>query len=168
MANKHIKRCSTSLMQIKTTMKYHFTLVRMAVTKISTNNNAGKGVKKRELSFNVVHVLKPPQFPLDCILVGGAVPPIIASPSKSSGTPKSCIFILGQSHSSHNFKEVVVVQLLSRVQLLQPHGLQPTRLLCPWDSPGKNTRVGCHFLLQGIFLTQESNPGLMHCRQILY
>ena len=30
---------------------------------------------------------------------------------------------------------------------LQPHGLQPTRLICPWDSPGKNTGVGCHFLL---------------------
>ena len=36
------------------------------------------------------------------------------------------------------------------------------------DSPGKNTGVGCHFLLQRIFLTQESNPGLLHCRQILY
>ena len=32
------------------------------------------------------------------------------------------------------------------------------QLLCPWDSPGKNTGVGCHFLLQGIFLTQGSNP----------
>ena len=42
------------------------------------------------------------------------------------------------------------------------------RLLCPWDSPGKNTGLGCHFLLQGIFSTQESNPGLLHCRQILY
>ena len=31
---------------------------------------------------------------------------------------------------------------------VRPHGLQPTRLLCPWDSPGKNTGVGCHFLLQ--------------------
>ena len=31
----------------------------------------------------------------------------------------------------------------------------PARLLCPWDSPDKNTGVGCHFLLQGIFLTQE-------------
>ena len=38
----------------------------------------------------------------------------------------------------------------------------------PWDSPGKNTRVGCHFLLQGIFLTQGSNPGLPHRRQMLY
>ena len=37
---------------------------------------------------------------------------------------------------------------------LQSHGLQSARLLCPWDSPGKNTRVGCHFLLQGSFLTQ--------------
>ena len=39
---------------------------------------------------------------------------------------------------------------------------------CPWDSPGKNTGVSCHFLLQGIFLTQESNPGLLPCRQIFY
>ena len=45
---------------------------------------------------------------------------------------------------------------------LQPHGLQPTRLLCPWDFPGKNTEVGCHFLLQGIFLTQGSNSHLLH------
>ena len=51
---------------------------------------------------------------------------------------------------------------------LWPHGLQPARLLCPWDSPGKNTGVGCHALLQGIFPTQGSNPGLLHCRWILY
>ena len=37
-------------------------------------------------------------------------------------------------------------------QTLQPHGLKPTRLLCPWDSLSKNTGMGCHFLLQGIFL----------------
>ena len=49
---------------------------------------------------------------------------------------------------------------------LQPHGLEPTRFLCPWDSPGKNTGVGFHSLLQGISLTQGSNPGLLHCRQI--
>ena len=47
---------------------------------------------------------------------------------------------------------------------LQPHGLQPARLLCPRDSPGKNTWMGCHFHLQGIFPTQGSNPGLPHCR----
>ena len=38
----------------------------------------------------------------------------------------------------------------------------------PWDFPGKNTGVGCHYILQGIFLVQGSNPGLPHCRQILY
>ena len=51
---------------------------------------------------------------------------------------------------------------------LRPHGLQSTRLLHPWDLPGKSTRVGCHFLLQGIFLTQGSNLGHPHCRQMLY
>ena len=91
---------------------------------------------------------------------------------------------------------------------LGSHGLQPSRLLCPWHSPGKNTGVRCHALLQGnlpnpgikprsptlqvdslstepqgkpkntgmgslscllgIFPTQESNWGLLHCRQILY
>ena len=47
---------------------------------------------------------------------------------------------------------------------MRPHGLQPPRLLCPWDSPGKNTGVGCHALLRGIFLTQGSNLNLPHCR----
>ena len=41
---------------------------------------------------------------------------------------------------------------------LQPHGLQPTRLLCPWDFPGKNIQVGCHFLLQGNFPNPEMEP----------
>ena len=51
---------------------------------------------------------------------------------------------------------------------LRPHGLGPTRLLCPWDFPGHNTGVDCHFLLQGIFPTQGSNPGFLYCRQSLY
>ena len=45
---------------------------------------------------------------------------------------------------------------------MQPHRLQPTRLLCPCNFPGKNTGVGCHFLLQEIFLTQGSNPCLLN------
>ena len=45
--------------------------------------------------------------------------------------------------------------------------IKPARLLCPWDSPGKNT-VGNYPLLQGIFLIQWSNSGLLHWRQILY
>ena len=51
---------------------------------------------------------------------------------------------------------------------LQPHGLQPNRLLCPWDFRGKCTGVCCQFLLQGIFLIQGSNSALLHCRQTLY
>ena len=51
---------------------------------------------------------------------------------------------------------------------LGPHGLQPTRLLRPWGSPGKNTGVGCHFLLQAIFPIQGLNPSLLYCRRILY
>ena len=45
---------------------------------------------------------------------------------------------------------------------LWPHRLKPTRLFCPWNSPGKNTGVGSHSLLHG------SNLGLLHCRWILY
>ena len=43
---------------------------------------------------------------------------------------------------------------------LQPHELYFARLLYPWNFPGKNTRVGCHFLLQGVFRSQGSNPSL--------
>ena len=44
---------------------------------------------------------------------------------------------------------------------LRPYGVQSARLLCPWDFPGKNTGVGCHYLLQGIFPTEGSNPCLL-------
>ena len=54
-------------------------------------------------------------------------------------------------------------KLLSHVRLEWHHGPYS-----PWNSPGQNTRVGSCSLLQGIFLTQGSNPGLPHCRQILY
>ena len=58
---------------------------------------------------------------------------------------------------------------LSRVRLFAtPWTVACTRLLRPQDFLGKSTGVGCHFLLQGIFLTQGSNPSLPHCRQTLY
>ena len=49
---------------------------------------------------------------------------------------------------------MLLLCLNAPVWLRWPHGLQPSRLLCLWDSPGKNIGVGCHFLLLGIFLTQ--------------
>ena len=53
---------------------------------------------------------------------------------------------------------------------LQPYGLWPARPLCPWDFPGKNAGVGCHFLLQGTFPTQMEPSSPVSCigRQVLY
>ena len=51
---------------------------------------------------------------------------------------------------------------------LQALELWPTKLLYPWNFPGKDTGVGFHALLQGTFLIQGSNPCLLHCRWILY
>ena len=56
----------------------------------------------------------------------------------------------------------------SCLTLCNPMDCSPPGSSVHGDSPGKNTRVGCHALLQGIFPTQESNPGLLHCRWILY
>ena len=61
----------------------------------------------------------------------------------------------------HAHLVLVLSYSITSCRPLRPHGLAP-RLLCPWDSPGKNTGVGCHFLLQGIFLTQGSNLHLLH------
>ena len=62
------------------------------------------------------------------------------------------------------FKLTVVILVLRHSvtsNSLPPRGLQLTRLLCPWDSPSKNTRMGCHFLFQGIFPTQRLNLHLL-------
>ena len=63
---------------------------------------------------------------------------------------------------------VIVVLVAKSCPTLETRRTVACQLLCLWDSPGKNAGVGCHFLLQGIFLTQGSNLGLLHCRQILY
>ena len=62
----------------------------------------------------------------------------------------------------------VSVKSLQSCRLCDRMDCSPTRLFCPWDSPGKNTGVGCHALIQEIFLTQRLNSGLLRCRQILY
>ena len=59
-------------------------------------------------------------------------------------------------------------QSLSHASFVATPGLQPARLLCPWNSPGKNTEVGSRSLLQEIFPTQGSNSGILHCRWILH
>ena len=72
--------------------------------------------------------------------------------------PHPCKNVINYSSNEHDYS-------------LRPHGLQPARLLCPWDSPGKDTGVGCHALLQGIFPTQGSHrrlSGLLHGRRALH
>ena len=68
---------------------------------------------------------------------------------------------------SRDIEHNMNTKLLSRVRLFAtPWAVACTRLLHPWEFLDKSTGVGCHFLLQGIFPTQGSNPGLLHCRQI--
>ena len=69
--------------------------------------------------------------------------------------------VLVTRYNTCYLKHVPAQSLQLCLTLLQPRGLQPTRLLCPWDSPGKNIGVSCHFLLQGIFLTQGSILSLL-------
>ena len=78
------------------------------------------------------------------------------------------LLYLRQVFSVFNMKSKRSVSCSVVSDSLRPHGLQPARLPCPWNSPGKNTAVGSPSLLQGIFLTQGWNPRLLHCRQILY
>ena len=66
------------------------------------------------------------------------------------------------------YLEYFCVLVTQSCSTLQPHGLEPARLLCAWNSSGKNIGLSCHFLLQGIFPTQGLNSGLLHCRQMLY
>ena len=82
------------------------------------------------------------------------------------------VVFLSNRYNRHNLESMISMMLLFSCSVLsdclRPHRLQHARLLCPWNSPGKNTGVGCHSLSQGIFPTEGSNPGLLHCRQILY
>ena len=77
-------------------------------------------------------------------------------------TGKTCYLILAKCGKSDKMHILCVTT----------HGLQPTKLLCPQDFPGKNTGVGCHFLFRGIFPTQGLNLSLLSplhiCRWTLY
>ena len=74
----------------------------------------------------------------------------------------------GWPHWLNGHVAVGVLSLFSHVRLCNPMDNSPTRLLSPWNFPGKNTGAGCHFFLQGIFLSQGLNLGLLQHRQILY
>ena len=67
-----------------------------------------------------------------------------------------------------NFKMCYAILLQLCLILCKPRGLLPARLFCPWDSPGKNTGVGSHCLLQGFFPTQGSNEHFLPLLHRLY
>ena len=78
---------------------------------------------------------------------------------------------MSKARETAHWPEILFGRWCLSVYSLRPHRPRPARLLCPGDSPGENTGVGCHALLQGTFPTQGLNPGVLiplHCRQILY
>ena len=71
-------------------------------------------------------------------------------------------FNLTGSSGRQDVQSALYLYLVAKLRpILQPHRLQPARLICPLNFPGKNTEVGCHFLLQQIFPIQESKPHLL-------
>ena len=74
---------------------------------------------------------------------------------------RSCLYFLSYSSLHLQANEIESCSVVS--DSLQPHGLYS-----PWNSPGQNTGLGSLSLLQGIFPTQGSNPGLLHCGLIIY
>ena len=132
-------------------MRYHLTAVRMAIIKKSRNNKYWKGYGEKGtllhdlLPFRLINTEYWAGFPLlfNWYLLGVCV----------------CVCVC-----------LCVCMCLvtpSCPTLWDPHGLQPTRLLCSWDSASKTTGVGSS-LLQWIFPMQGSNKGLLHCRWILH
>ena len=68
---------------------------------------------------------------------------------------------MGHSHNGVFIAFCCIIDKLCQF-LLWLHGQHPAMLLCLWDFPARITGVGCHFLLQGVFLTQELNPRILH------
>ena len=106
----------------------------------------------------IIRNMLPCITPLCCCLIMS----YYTSPSPNSKTMLSLSLVLPIS----TFQMCVGCSVLS--SSLRPNGLYPTRLLFPWNYPGKNTGMGSHSLLQRISPTQGSNPGLPHYRWILY
>jgi len=96
-------------------------------------------------------------------------------PIPKKGNAKECSNYYAISLILHTSKVMLKIPLVFSPTLYPTESrsvvsdsLQPHRLYSPLNSPGQNTRVGSLSLLQGIFPTHGSNPGLLHCRQILY
>ena len=117
-------------------------------------------------------------FVLGVVCLGGGGSRVWEGPCELKGSEAAGVLALLQLHRrvpfyivhSPFFSFILVSFSLfeSESRSLVSNSLQPQELYSPWNSPGQNTGVGSLSLLQGFFLTQESNPGLLHCRRILY
>ena len=177
MANKHIKRCSMLLiireMQSKTTMSYHLTLIRIVVIKKSTNNKfwRGHGEKGTLLHCWWEYKLVQPLWK--------TVWRFLKKKTRNKTTYDPAIPLLGIYTEETKIEKdtctpmfiaalFTITRIWSESHSVVSVSLQTHGLHSPWNFPGQNTEVDSLSLFQGIFPTQGSNPGHLHCRQILY
>ena len=103
-----------------------------------------------------------------CLPGGGQARVPRSGPCLQQGPSPGLWFACSSLSLWDQFRVVAAVELLSHVQLCDPHGLQLSRLLHPWDFPVKNAGVGFHFLLQGVFPTRDQTRVSWIGRQVLY
>ena len=111
---------------------------------------------------------------LDLLAVQGTVQSLLQHyNAKASVIPCLAFFMVQLSYPYMTMGKTIALTVLCLVDLLcptlnDPMDCSPPGSSAHGDSPGKNAGVGCHTLLHGIFPTEGSNPGLLHCKQILY
>ena len=136
--NTTLKRNYTT---IKKKKNFHIALLKM-------DNQQGPTVKHRELCSMLYGSLDGRRVwrRMDtCVCMAGSI----------CCSPKTIRILLNWLRVPSHYACSVTSAVSDSVQ---PHGPQPTRLRCPWDSPGRNTGVGCHALFQGMFPTQALDP----------
>ena len=128
-----------------------------------------------QMSSLIWHCYTVPSPHLTCLVASSSIPQV-ARPPGLSKTPcdRCCWRFIDVLQWLSEFLYLYLLRVLSlnsyesESHSVVSDSLRPHGLYSPWNSPGQNTGVGSLSLLQGIFPTQGSNPGLSHCRRILH